>query len=191
METEEFTAVNTDDSLVASISASLVPSASSSASPVFLFKVNDTNNTNQDSLSATAIVKSFIPSKSYGGGHVSGKTVYLQLYHSTNGWETKDSETTVAADTDITLSSGTVQNSTSYFATESPGGSCTGSDCWAAWHIYQDAGPEGNQILYTDYFSASFLSPTPTPGAGGPTADQVFRHGAWFNASGVEQPFSF
>src|SRR3989338_6317981 len=58
METEEFTAVNTDDSLVASVSASMVPSASSSAVPQYLFKVNNTNNNNTDLISASAIVKS-------------------------------------------------------------------------------------------------------------------------------------
>lgn len=185
--TDEYTAINTDDSYFASVSASLVPSASSSASPIYLFKVANSNNNNTDNLSATAIVKSSIPPKSYGNGHASGRTIYLQLYHSTNGWETKASNTTTVADTDITLSSGTVTGSTSYYATESPGGSCTGSDCWASWRVYQDAGPEGNQILYVDNFSATFTAGA----AAGPTNDQLLRHGNWFNSSGAEQSFTF
>lgn len=34
-------------------------------------------------------------------------------------------------------------------------------------------------------------SPTVTLSASGPTMDQLLRHGAWFNGSGVEQPFTF
>lgn len=181
---DDITWTNNDDSMFASVSASLVPSASSSATPIFMFKANNSNNNNTDDLSATAIVKSTIPTKSYGGGHTSGRTIYLQLYHTTNGWETKASNTTTAPDTEITLSSGTVTGSSSYYATESPGGSCTGSDCWAAWRIYQDAAPEANQVLSVDTFSATFTS-------SGPTLDQLLRHGGWFNSSGVEQPFTF
>jgi len=30
-----------------------------------------------------------------------------------------------------------------------------------------------------------------TLGGGGPTLDQLLRHGGWFNSSGVKQPFTF
>ena len=116
-----------------------------------------------------------------------GRIIYLQLYKLGTGWETKDTESATAADTNITLSSGTVSTATTNYATESPGGSCTGSDCWVSWRVYQDAGPEGNQILSVDNFNTTFISPTPTTAAG-PSIDQLLRHQGWFS-SGVEQPF--
>ncbi len=148
-----FTAVGTDDSYYASVSASIVPSASVSATPLFMFKANNTNNNNTDSLSSLVIVKSTIPATT--------KSIYLQLYNwDTPGWETKDTESAVAADTEVTLTSGTVTGSTAYYRAEASGGTCngTGNDCWATWRVYQDAATDSsNQIFYADLFTPTFV----------------------------------
>ncbi len=46
----------------------------------------------------------------------------------------------------------------------------------------------------TDCLGATCTYPSLTivaAGGGGPTLDQLMRHGGWFNASGIEQPFTF
>jgi len=175
----EFTSVNTDDTDFMSFSAFPVASQNTSANPIFQFKANNTNNNNTDDLSAEVIVKSTIPTKSYGGPHSGGKTICFQLYNNTTvAWETYDCngpgtasvcsdakssltcDTAVAAETDITLNSGTITGDTKYYTSEAPGGTCSGSgnDCWAAWRVYQEASDDGsNQIFFADLFSPTFV----------------------------------
>ncbi len=45
--------------------------------------------------------------------------------------------------------------------------------------------------LGSNTFTNSSTCKTFTTQASGPTLDQLLRHGAWFNSSGVEQPFTF
>jgi len=186
----DFAAINLDDSTYASISASIVPSASSSASPTFLFKVNNANNTNTDNLSATAIVRSTIPTKNYGGPHDAGSPIYLQVYRGggTNAWVTQATNNTSVPETDLTLDSGTISTNQSeyYFAEPGPNLACSSSsaNCWSYWRVYQDAAVYANQVLLVDYFAVTYT-------AGGPTLDQLLRHGNWWNSSGIEQSFTF
>src|SRR5690606_24414292 len=85
-------------------------------------------------------------------------------------WETVDTETSLAANTDGTLSSSITTNLSEY---------CDGSN-WSYWRLYQAS---GTQNLQTDAFTITFEGsggPTPTPTPDSPTMDQRLHGGNWW-----------
>lgn len=169
----DYAAVGLDDNAYATVSASMVSSASQSAQPAFMFKVNNTNNANTSYIDSSVVVKSSVPASS--------KPIYLQVYRggSTNDWVTMDSDTTTAADTDITLTTAQItSNLTDYYQSYSPGSDTCDADsanCWTYWRVYQDPLPSGgaNQVLSVDQADVSYTA----VGGGGGGGDTSVRGG--------------
>lgn len=48
-----------------------------------------------------------------------------------------------------------------------------------------------DRYFFSNQFVITYDAEFAAAGGGGPTLDQLMRHGAWFNSSGVSQPFTF
>jgi hypothetical protein len=154
----EFGAVASNDTLYASVSAT-TNYASGSATPAFMFKVNNSNNSNSYKIDSTVVAKSTVPT--------STNPVYLQVYRGggTNDWVTKATNNSTAADTDFTITSPTITASASeYYFNETPGigsqyAACTTgtANCWSYWRIYQDPpSVSQNEVLNVNQVSVTY-----------------------------------
>ncbi len=123
LSSDEYGAMEYDDSGYASVSAELNPTASTSAVPMFMFKVNNPNNNNSYKIDATAKVMSTIPTNSGTGG---SKPMHMQIYRggSTNNWVDVATDTGTAGDTEMPLDMAEITTNTSEYY-HSPGNSVT------------------------------------------------------------------
>ncbi len=156
----EYVSVEGNDNNYAVVSGDLNVNASTSATPTFMFKINNPNNLNTNSINATAVVKSSVAT--------SIKPVSLQIYRggSTNNWVTLVSDSSSSPDTDLTLAYSLTTNLSEYYFNESPGigtryAACTNNtaNCWAYLRVIQDApSTSSNEVLSLDMFDAQFTN---------------------------------
>jgi len=109
--------------------------------------------------------------------YYTGKNGTIDIYYSTDG-----SDPTISAGTQITLTSSVAPYSRTVSSL-----SLTKAQIDALRVKFRANGTKGSTITVT----ASEYDITYTPTPGGPTNDQLMRHGKWFNGSGVRQPFTF
>ena len=154
----EMGAVLTDDTNYASVSAT-TNYASASAQPAFMFKQNNSNNTNGQGIDATAVVRSSLPTTTH--------PIHMQVYRggSTDNWVDVAVNNNTPAGNDITLNAiPIISNPTDYYFNETPGigtryAECTDAtaNCWTYFRVYQEnPGTSQNAVLEADYFNVTF-----------------------------------
>ena len=156
----DYAAVEGDDNNYAVASGNLDNSASSSAVPMFLFKVNNPSNSNKTAFDVTAVVKSSVAP--------STKPIYLQVYNGNiDNWTTIASNTSGQLNSEVTLTASSDQwtgDLSAFYTNENPGigtryAECANgtANCWLYFRVYQAApGSNVNENLSLDMFDLDF-----------------------------------
>lgn len=140
--TADYTAVEGDDNNYVVATGDLNSLASTSAVPMFMFKVGNPSNSNNTAFTVTAVAKSTVP--------MSAKPVYLQIFNGNiSNWTTIAKASSASQDTEATLTSNSTTwggDLNAFYFNEIPGigtqyAECTDgtANCWLYFRVYQDA----------------------------------------------------